>query len=151
MTRWRGCWPSSSCPTRGEALGRRPTGARGRPGARRRRGRLDAAPALRRGPAPAGPLGEYGLQAAIAAVHDQAASADETDWPTIVALYERLETMTGTTARTAARPPDAGPGADARHPRRDRQPRGRRRDARRAACGPGDARRGLRRAWSQSP
>jgi predicted RNA polymerase sigma factor len=42
-----------------------------------------------------GPLGEYGLQAAIAAVHDQAASADATDWPRIVALYERLEALTG--------------------------------------------------------
>ena len=51
----------------------------------------------------AGPLGEYGLQAAIAAVHDEAASADETDWPTIVALYERLETMTGNPVVTVNR------------------------------------------------
>ena len=51
----------------------------------------------------AGPLGEYGVQAAIAAVHDEAASADETDWPTIVALYERLEKMTGNPVVTVNR------------------------------------------------
>lgn len=33
------------------------------------------------------PLGPYQLQAAIAAVHDEAAHADETDWPQILALY----------------------------------------------------------------
>jgi RNA polymerase sigma factor (sigma-70 family) len=37
------------------------------------------------------PLGPYQLQAAIAAVHDEAATADETDWPQILALYELLE------------------------------------------------------------
>ena len=52
---------------------------------------------------PAGPLGEYGVQAAIAAVHDEAASADETDWPRIVALYERLEEMTGNPVVTVNR------------------------------------------------
>jgi RNA polymerase sigma factor (sigma-70 family) len=35
--------------------------------------------------------GSYQLQAAIAAVHDEAPSADETDWPQILALYEVLE------------------------------------------------------------
>jgi predicted RNA polymerase sigma factor len=30
------------------------------------------------------------LQAAIAAVHDEAPSAEETDWPQIMALYELL-------------------------------------------------------------
>lgn len=39
----------------------------------------------------AGPLGAYQLQAAIAAVHDEAASAEETDWPQILALYETLD------------------------------------------------------------
>jgi RNA polymerase sigma-70 factor (ECF subfamily) len=34
--------------------------------------------------------GPYQLQAAISAVHAQAASADETDWPEIVALYTEL-------------------------------------------------------------
>jgi RNA polymerase sigma factor (sigma-70 family) len=37
------------------------------------------------------PLGPYQVQAAIAAVHDEAPSADETDWPQILALYEVLE------------------------------------------------------------
>ncbi|RVX41736.1 RNA polymerase ECF family sigma subunit [Nonomuraea polychroma] len=32
-------------------------------------------------------LGPYQLQAAIAAVHDEAATAEETDWPQILALY----------------------------------------------------------------
>jgi RNA polymerase sigma factor (sigma-70 family) len=35
-------------------------------------------------------LGPYQLQAAIAAVHDEAAKAEDTDWPQIVALYEML-------------------------------------------------------------
>jgi RNA polymerase sigma factor (sigma-70 family) len=39
---------------------------------------------------PRGPTGPYQLQAAIAAVHDEAASADATDWPQIMALYEVL-------------------------------------------------------------
>jgi RNA polymerase sigma factor (sigma-70 family) len=39
------------------------------------------------------PLGPYQLQAAIAAVHDEAASAEETDWPQIVALYRLLERL----------------------------------------------------------
>ena len=37
-----------------------------------------------------GPTGPYQLQAAIAAVHDEAPSAAATDWPQIVALYELL-------------------------------------------------------------
>ena len=37
-----------------------------------------------------GPPGPYALQAAIAAVHARATSADETDWPQIVGLYELL-------------------------------------------------------------
>jgi RNA polymerase sigma factor (sigma-70 family) len=36
------------------------------------------------------PLGPYGLQAAIAACHARAASAEETDWVRIAALYEAL-------------------------------------------------------------
>jgi RNA polymerase sigma factor (sigma-70 family) len=44
---------------------------------------------------PKGAVGEYQLQAAIAAVHDEAESADETDWPQILALYGVLERMTG--------------------------------------------------------
>jgi RNA polymerase sigma factor (sigma-70 family) len=38
-----------------------------------------------------GPVGPYQLQAAIAAVHAEARSAEETDWPQILALYELLE------------------------------------------------------------
>ncbi len=36
------------------------------------------------------PIGPYQLQAAIAAVHDEAPNAEETDWPQILALYEVL-------------------------------------------------------------
>jgi RNA polymerase sigma factor (sigma-70 family) len=39
---------------------------------------------------PRGPTGPYQLQAAIAAIHDEAPSAEATDWPQIVALYELL-------------------------------------------------------------
>jgi predicted RNA polymerase sigma factor len=38
-----------------------------------------------------GPTGRYQLQAAIAALHDEAPTAAETDWPQIVALYWVLE------------------------------------------------------------
>ena len=37
------------------------------------------------------PVGPYQLQAAIAAVHDEAATADATDWPQILALYDTLD------------------------------------------------------------
>lgn len=37
-----------------------------------------------------GPLGPYTLQAAIAACHARARTADETDWPRIAALYDAL-------------------------------------------------------------
>ena len=37
------------------------------------------------------PIGPYQLQAAIAALHDEAPSAGETDWSQILALYEVLE------------------------------------------------------------
>jgi len=37
-----------------------------------------------------GAIGSYLLQAAIAAVHDEAARAEDTDWPQIVALYDVL-------------------------------------------------------------
>ena len=39
----------------------------------------------------AGPVGAYQLQAAIAAVHDEAARAEDTDWPQILALYLMLD------------------------------------------------------------
>ncbi|MGK5681552.1 RNA polymerase sigma factor [Actinoplanes sp. URMC 104] len=37
-----------------------------------------------------GPVGPYGVQAAIAALHVEAASVETTDWPQIVALYDVL-------------------------------------------------------------
>jgi RNA polymerase sigma factor (sigma-70 family) len=37
------------------------------------------------------PVGPYQLQAAIAALHDEAPTAKNTDWPQILALYEVLE------------------------------------------------------------
>ncbi len=51
------------------------------------RGLLDRAMRMRR-------VGTYQLQAAIAALHDDAASVDETDWPQIAALYRILGDMT---------------------------------------------------------
>jgi RNA polymerase sigma factor (sigma-70 family) len=42
-----------------------------------------------------GQVGEYQVQAAIAAVHDQAASYGDTNWPEILSLYGLLERMTG--------------------------------------------------------
>jgi RNA polymerase sigma factor (sigma-70 family) len=63
-----------------------------------------------------GEPGEYQLLAAIAALHDQAASYAGTDWPRILALYHRLEAMTGNpmvalnraVAMAMAQGPDAG-------------------------------------------
>jgi predicted RNA polymerase sigma factor len=42
-----------------------------------------------------GSVGEYQLQAAIAAVHDEAPRAEDTDWPQILALYGVLKRMSG--------------------------------------------------------
>jgi RNA polymerase sigma factor (sigma-70 family) len=42
---------------------------------------------------PKGSIGPYQLQAAIAAVHDEAPSTEETDWAQILALYTVLERM----------------------------------------------------------
>jgi predicted RNA polymerase sigma factor len=42
---------------------------------------------------PKGSIGAYQLQAAIAAVHDEAARAEDTDWPQILALYDLLKRM----------------------------------------------------------
>jgi len=59
--------------------------------------------------------GEYVLQAAIAAVHDRAATAEETDWPQILALYETLEELTASPVvrlnRAVAAAMVHGPGA----------------------------------------
>jgi RNA polymerase sigma factor (sigma-70 family) len=40
-----------------------------------------------------GSIGPYQLQAAIAAVHDEARTSDDTDWPQILALYGLLKRM----------------------------------------------------------
>jgi predicted RNA polymerase sigma factor len=42
---------------------------------------------------PRGSLGSYQLLAAIAAVHDEAVTASDTDWPQILALYSVLKRM----------------------------------------------------------
>jgi len=42
---------------------------------------------------PAGSVGPYQLQAAIAAVHDEAERPEDTDWPQILALYQLLKRM----------------------------------------------------------
>jgi RNA polymerase sigma factor (sigma-70 family) len=42
---------------------------------------------------PKGAVGPYQLQAAIAAIHDEAARAEDTDWPQILALYDLLRQM----------------------------------------------------------
>jgi predicted RNA polymerase sigma factor len=62
-----------------------------------------------------GHAGEYQMQAAIAALHDQAASHTATDWPQILTLYDLLESMTGnpmvTLNRAVAAAMARGPGA----------------------------------------
>ena len=64
---------------------------------------------------PRGAVGEYQLQAAIAALHDEAPSAEATDWPQILALYGLLERMTAnpmvTLNRAVAAAMTHGPGA----------------------------------------
>jgi predicted RNA polymerase sigma factor len=43
---------------------------------------------------PLGAVGLYQLQAAIAAIHDEAPSTEKTDWMQIVRLYEMLKSLT---------------------------------------------------------
>jgi len=65
---------------------------------------------------PKGRVGPYQLQAAIAAVHDEAASAADTDWPQILALYGELLGMSDNPmvalnhaiAKSMVEGPDAG-------------------------------------------
>jgi RNA polymerase sigma-70 factor, ECF subfamily len=49
--------------------------------------------ALARAESFGGPLGPYSLQGAIAACHARARTAEETDWPRIVAIYDALNAM----------------------------------------------------------
>jgi predicted RNA polymerase sigma factor len=63
-----------------------------------------------------GPIGLYQLQAAIAAVHDEAARPEDTDWPQILTLYQLLErisdnpmvTLNHAVALAMVRGPEAG-------------------------------------------
>jgi RNA polymerase sigma factor (sigma-70 family) len=65
---------------------------------------------------PDGDVGPYQLQAAIAAVHDEAATMADTDWPQILALYDLLElaapnpftALNRAVAVAMVRGPDAG-------------------------------------------
>jgi len=57
--------------------------------------RIEEGVALISGVLGRGPAGPYQLQAAIAAVHDEAPSAAATDWPQILALYELLLHISG--------------------------------------------------------
>ena len=57
------------------------------------RRQIDEGVALISATLPRGSVGPYQLQAAIAAVHDEAACADDTDWPQILALYDLLKRM----------------------------------------------------------
>ncbi|MEU1277057.1 sigma-70 family RNA polymerase sigma factor [Streptomyces sp. NPDC005805] len=54
------------------------------------RGMIDEGTALVEEALSEGPAGPYQLQAAVAALHDEAPSAGETDWPQILALYDVL-------------------------------------------------------------
>jgi predicted RNA polymerase sigma factor len=58
------------------------------------RARIAEGTALLDGAIGRGTVGEYQLQAAIAAIHDRAVTPDATDWRQINALYELLERMT---------------------------------------------------------
>lgn len=59
------------------------------------RARIDAGVALTRSALRTGSWGGYALQAAIAAVHAEAPTAEATDWAQIVLLYDRLLERTG--------------------------------------------------------
>ncbi|HLI95621.1 MAG TPA: DUF6596 domain-containing protein [Candidatus Baltobacteraceae bacterium] len=52
---------------------------------------------------PAGKVGPYQLQAAIAAVHDEARSAEKTDWAQILALYDLLQEVSDNPMITLSR------------------------------------------------
>ncbi|MFE0076622.1 RNA polymerase sigma factor [Nonomuraea sp. NPDC059023] len=60
-----------------------------------RRDYIQEGVALVGGALPKGPAGPYQVQAAIAALHDEAPSERETDWPQIAALYGVLMELSG--------------------------------------------------------
>jgi RNA polymerase sigma factor (sigma-70 family) len=57
------------------------------------RDRIDEGIALVTAALAGGPVGPYQVQAAIAAVHDEAADVAATDWPQILGLYDVLEKL----------------------------------------------------------
>jgi RNA polymerase sigma factor (sigma-70 family) len=57
------------------------------------RGRIAEGVALVTDALTRGPVGPYQVQAAIAAVHDEAETVESTDWPQILALYDLLDTL----------------------------------------------------------
>ncbi len=57
------------------------------------RAAIDEGVALLAASLPGGKVGPYQIQAAIAAVHDEAPRADDTDWAEILVLYELLQGM----------------------------------------------------------
>lgn len=57
------------------------------------RGQIQEATSLLSMTLPKRVIGPYQLQAAIAAVHDEAATAEETDWPQILELYTLLKKL----------------------------------------------------------
>ena len=77
-----------------------------------------------------GAVGPYQVQAAIAAIHAEAPSADATDWPQILALYDLLErlapnpmvTLNRAVAAGMAHGPKAGLAVLDDHRRRPRRP-----------------------------
>jgi RNA polymerase sigma factor (sigma-70 family) len=79
-------------------------------------GRIAEGIAVLDGAAGKGRVGEYRLQAAIAALHDRAPTAADTDWPQILALYGLLEQVSGSpvvtlnkaVAAAMAHSPEAG-------------------------------------------
>jgi RNA polymerase sigma factor (sigma-70 family) len=54
---------------------------------------IDEGVALVTATLPTGPIGPYQVQAAIAAVHDEATSPEDTDWPQILGLYDVLDRL----------------------------------------------------------
>jgi RNA polymerase sigma factor (sigma-70 family) len=58
------------------------------------RAQIDEGVALVTAALSSGSTGSYQLQAAIAAVHDEAARSEDTDWPQILALYTVLKGLT---------------------------------------------------------
>ncbi|MFZ0388764.1 MAG: sigma-70 family RNA polymerase sigma factor [Solirubrobacteraceae bacterium] len=57
------------------------------------RGQIEEGVALITAALPRGPTGPYQLQAAIAALHSEAGTAQDTDWPQILAIYGLLEQL----------------------------------------------------------